>query len=55
MTKRQLQFAWKYRRTLWRHRRLLKHRRKIAVAAGLAAGVVGVMLVRGSLRTKPNP
>jgi len=51
MTKRKLQLAWKYRKALWKHRRLLKHRRKIALAAGVALGIAGVMLVRGSSRT----
>jgi hypothetical protein len=51
MTTRQLQLAWKYRRSLWKYRALIKHRRKIAMAAGVALGIAGVMLVRGSSRS----
>lgn len=51
MTRLQLQLAWKYRRALWKYRGLLKHRRKIAMAAGVAMGIAGVMLVRGSSRS----
>jgi general stress protein 26 len=51
MTLRQMQLGWKYRRPLWKYRKLIAHRREIAgVALGGAALVAAVMMKRGSAK-----
>jgi hypothetical protein len=35
-TIRKLKFAWKYRRPLWKYRRLIRHRKAVAGGAALA-------------------
>jgi hypothetical protein len=45
MTYNKLKFVWKHRRPLWKYRKLVRHRREIAVATGaglvlLAAGIL---------------
>ena len=44
---RKLELAWKYRRPLWKYRKLIRYRKEILFAAALGAGVVvGVSLGR---------
>jgi hypothetical protein len=44
---RNVKFAWKYRRALWKYRTLIRHRREIAGAFAVAAGVA-IVLLRGA-------
>jgi hypothetical protein len=41
-----MKFAWKYRRQLWKYRKLLAHRREIAGAALAAVSIVGFVLLK---------
>jgi hypothetical protein len=45
------QFGWKYRRHLWKHRRLIRHRKQIAGAAVGMAGIGAIVLFRGHSKT----
>ena len=48
---RSVKFAWKHRRSLWRYRSLIRHRR--AIAGWAAAGAImaaGFLAVRGPER-----
>jgi hypothetical protein len=54
MTVRKVKLAWKYRRPLWKYRKLLAHRREIAGAAIASAAIlVGVMLKRAASKRAP--
>jgi len=47
ITRRNVKLAWKYRHFLWKYRRLIQHRREIAVVAMTCAAVgAGVLLHR---------
>jgi hypothetical protein len=49
---RNVKFAWKHRRQLWRYRNLIRHRRAImGWAAAGAAVAAGVMFTRYAQRT----
>jgi hypothetical protein len=54
MTVRKMKLAWKYRRPLWKYRKLLAHRREIACAA-IAGGAIlaGVMLKVAASKRAP--
>ena len=41
-----VKFAWKYRRPLWKYRKLIAHRREIAGAAIAAAAIMALTLVK---------
>jgi hypothetical protein len=49
-TLRKIEFAWNHRRALWKHRKLIRHRKEIAVAVSLAATAIlaSVLLKRGA-------
>jgi hypothetical protein len=54
MTVRKMKFAWKYRRPLWRYRKLLAHRREIAGAAIAGAVILaGVVLKLAASKRAP--
>ena len=48
LTPRNVKFAWKYRRALWKYRYLIRHRREIAGVAIAAAALGGAILLRRS-------
>jgi len=51
MTKlKKIQFAWKYRRSLWKHRKLIRHRKEILTGVSVAAAAIlaTVLLKRGA-------
>jgi hypothetical protein len=48
MTVRKIKLAWKYRRPLWKYRKLIAHRREIAGAAIVGAAMLAVALVKFS-------
>jgi len=37
---RKLELAWKYRRPLWKYRKLIRYRKQILFAAGVGAGAI---------------
>jgi hypothetical protein len=41
-----IKFAWKYRKPLWRYRKLIRHRWEIAAAAMAGAGIIVGILSR---------
>ena len=41
-----VKFAWKYRRPLWKYRKLIAHRREIAGAAIAAAAILVLTVVK---------
>ena len=44
---RKLELAWKFRRPLWKYRKLIRYRKQILfAAAGLGAGVLTTAVVR---------
>jgi len=48
MTLRKLKLGWRYRRQLWKYRKLIRHRKEIAMAAAAGIGAIGaVLLLRG--------
>jgi hypothetical protein len=54
MTVGKMKLAWKYRRPLWRYRKLLAHRREIAGAAIAGAAILaGVMLKLAAAKRAP--
>ena len=46
MTVRKVKLAWKYRRPLWRYRKLLAHRREIAGAAIAGAAILACVMIK---------
>lgn len=48
---RNIKFAWKYRRALWKYRNLIRHRREIAGFAAAGATIAAGLLVKRALRT----
>jgi hypothetical protein len=46
MTVRKMKFAWKYRRPLWKYRKLVAHRREIAGAVLAGAAVLALIFFR---------
>jgi len=47
---RKLKLGWKYRRQLWKYRKLIRNRRTIAAAAAGLLGVGAVILLRGHVK-----
>jgi hypothetical protein len=45
-TREKLKIAWKHRRTLWKYRELLQHRRELAAAAVAVGVFVGAVVGR---------
>jgi hypothetical protein len=45
MTVRKMKFAWKYRRPLWKYRKLVARRREIAGAAIAGATILALMML----------
>ena len=41
-----MKFAWKYRRPLWKYRKLIARRREIAGAAIASAAILGFVLIK---------
>jgi hypothetical protein len=55
MTIRKMKLAWKYRKPLWRYRKLLAHRHEIAGAAIAGAAILAfVMLELAAARRTPS-
>jgi hypothetical protein len=50
MKLRKIEFAWKHRRSLWKHRKLIRHRKQIIAGVSLAAAAIlaSVLLKRGA-------
>jgi hypothetical protein len=49
MNVKRIRFAWKHRRALWKYRKLLIHRNKIAAATAAGAAILAsVLLYRGA-------
>lgn len=48
---RKLECAWKYRRALWKYRKLIRYRREIGAA--LLAGAVAIVAVKLSAQRGP--
>jgi hypothetical protein len=50
MTLKKIEFAWKHRRALWKHRKLIRHRKEILAGVSLAAAAIlaSVLLKRGA-------
>jgi hypothetical protein len=51
MTKlKKIQFAWNHRRALWKHRKLIRHRKEILAGVSVAAAAIlaTVLLKRGA-------
>jgi len=47
MTLKQIRFAWKYRRPLWKYRKLIARRKQIAAIASVAgAAILATALLR---------
>ena len=46
MTVRKMKFAWKYRRPLWKYRKLVARRREIAGAAIAGATILGLVMLK---------
>ena len=46
MTVRKVKLAWKYRTALWKHRKLLAHRREIAGAALVGAVLLASVMLK---------
>jgi hypothetical protein len=44
MTVQKLKLAWKYRRVIWRYRKLYEHRKEIAGVALTGAALTGAIL-----------
>jgi len=45
-----IKFAWKYRRAIWRYRKLIRYRREIGLAAaGLIAAGTGILIRRNRI------
>jgi hypothetical protein len=43
---RKLELAWKYRRPLWKYRKLIRYRKQILFAAAVGVGVAAVAIGR---------
>jgi hypothetical protein len=55
---RKLELAWKYRRPLWKYRKLIRYRKQILFAAAVGAGVIAAVCVpkyRQSRLLDPGP
>jgi len=46
MTVRKVKLAWKYRRPLWKYRKLLAHRHEIAGAAIASAAILAFVMIK---------
>jgi hypothetical protein len=46
MTVRKAKFVWKYRRPLWKYRKLVAHRREIAGAAIAGATILALVVLK---------
>ncbi len=42
---RKLELAWKFRRPLWKYRKLIRYRKQILFAAAVGAGVIALAVV----------
>jgi hypothetical protein len=48
---RKLELAWKYRRPLWKYRKLIRYRKEILLTAAVGAGVgIVALMVSGRSR-----
>jgi len=50
LTPRNVKFAWKYRRALWKYRGLIRHRKAIAGGALAAAGALAAVVLTRKAR-----
>jgi hypothetical protein len=55
MTARKLAFAWKYRRPLWKYRKLVAHRREIAAMAIAGAALLALTVIQVTNRKRAAP
>jgi len=53
MTVRKVKLAWKYRRPLWKYRKLLAHRREIAGAAIAGAAILAFVMLKLAAAKRP--
>jgi len=51
---RNVKFAWKYRRALWKYRGVIRHRQQIAAVAMAGVAIATALLLRPRLQTEPR-
>jgi hypothetical protein len=52
---RNVKFAWKYRRALWKYRGVIRHRREIAGGLAMAGAAIAALLIKRGRRVETVP